>query len=94
MGPDFAPATRKERALESLTRGRNAWIPTSATLTQLALTGEPRGNCSRQKLPIHKRLITNMAVFIVCHKDLPSYPPPEGAKIIWLNSKPPLDNKE
>ncbi|MBY5662165.1 hypothetical protein [Rhizobium leguminosarum] len=34
-----------------------------------------------------------MTVFIVCHKDLPSYPPPEGAKIIWLNSKPPLENK-
>lgn len=34
-----------------------------------------------------------MTIFIVCHKDLPSYPPPEGAKIIWLNSKPPLENK-
>lgn len=34
-----------------------------------------------------------MTIFIVCHKDLPSYPPPEGSKIIWLNSKPPLDNK-
>ncbi|MHC2480362.1 hypothetical protein ACVIKP_002153 [Rhizobium leguminosarum] len=24
---------------------------------------------------------------------MPSYPPPEGAKIIWLNSKPPLGNQ-
>ncbi len=34
-----------------------------------------------------------MTIFIVCHKDLPSFPPPEGSKIIWLNSKPPLDNR-
>ncbi|MBX4956324.1 hypothetical protein [Rhizobium lentis] len=34
-----------------------------------------------------------MTIYIVCHKDLPSYPAPEGSKIIWLNSKPPLDNR-
>ncbi|PZM07412.1 hypothetical protein [Rhizobium tubonense] len=34
-----------------------------------------------------------MTVFIVCHQDLPNYPVPAGAKIIWLNSKLPLESK-
>ena len=34
-----------------------------------------------------------MTIFIICHKDLPSYPPPEGSKIIWLNSKLPSENR-
>jgi hypothetical protein len=29
-----------------------------------------------------------MTIYIICHEDLPYYPPPEGSKIIWLNAKP------
>ncbi len=28
-----------------------------------------------------------MAVFIICHQDLPYYRPPEGAYIVWLNAR-------
>jgi hypothetical protein len=30
-----------------------------------------------------------MTIYIICHKDLPYYTPPDGSKIIWLSAKPP-----
>lgn len=34
-----------------------------------------------------------MTVFVVCHNSLPGYNLPEGSKIVWLNARPPNNNR-
>ncbi len=30
-----------------------------------------------------------MTLFVICHQDLPAYPLPAGAQIVWMNAAPP-----
>lgn len=32
-----------------------------------------------------------MTIYIICHKGLPDYTPPDGSAVVWLNAKPPVD---